>query len=135
MTSDLGSARLGTAVRVNLKSFIAENASQPRHPCLGSALWLKTGISEVNSRMQKNLRLDWLLWAAGIFRPRFRLIASAYTTIVLHPIGPLENRQTALPCCLISPQLVSLASQFGQKDRRTLPGDAHASIAFATVVR
>ena len=69
MTSDLGSARLGTAVRVNLKSFIAENASQPRHPCLGSALWLKTGISEVNSRMQKNLRLGWLLWAAGIFPP------------------------------------------------------------------
>jgi hypothetical protein len=28
-----------------------------RHPCLGSAFWFKTGISEVNSRMQKNLRL------------------------------------------------------------------------------
>ena len=57
MTSDFSSARLGIAVRINLKSFIAENALPAQTSLFGSAFWLKTGTSEVNCRIQKNLRL------------------------------------------------------------------------------
>jgi len=63
MTSDFSSARLGIAVRINLKSFIAENALPAQTSLFGSAFWLKPGISEVNCRIQ-NLRLDWWLWSS-----------------------------------------------------------------------
>ena len=76
MTSDFSSARLGIDVRINLKSFIAENPLPAQTSLFGSAFWLKTGISEVNCRIQKNLRLDLvavkLHCTAGIFRPRRR---------------------------------------------------------------
>jgi len=81
MTSDFSSARLGIAVRINLKSFIAENALPAQTSLFGSAFWLKTGTSEVNCRIQKNLRLDLvavkLHCTAGIFRPRRRLLSVA----------------------------------------------------------
>ena len=63
MTSDFSSARLGIAVRINLKSFIAENALPAQTSLFGSAFWLKPGISEVNCRIQ-NLGLDWWLWSS-----------------------------------------------------------------------
>src|SRR2546426_5429306 len=113
MTSDFSSARLGIAVRINLKSFIAENALPAQTSLFGSAFWLKTGISEVNCRIQ-NLRLDWWLWSSIAyrcnFRPRRRLlsVADVYHSFRIAPayrhdratpnraIGKPPNRVTML---------------------------------------
>jgi hypothetical protein len=46
-----------------------------RHRCLGSAFWFKAGISEVNSRMQKNLRLVVCGKLTPLFQDCCRLLA------------------------------------------------------------